>query len=113
MGCRSGGRCRDEAVAEPPSAPSNGVLGSQTAERLGVERADGRTILIGDQWFTVIGLLDPIPLYETLDYAVFIGYPIAAELFDTPLNPSAVYVTTDPASISASLCSLVASGSPM
>lgn len=72
------------------------VLGSATAERLGIDHADGRTVIIGDEPFTVIGILDSVPLYATLDASAFIGYPIAEELFDTSRAPSAVYVVTDP-----------------
>lgn len=91
------GRWHDNASIHLPTV----VLGSKAAERLGIDHVDGRTVLIGDQWFTVIGILDPIPLYETLDSAVFVGYPIAAERFNTPANPGTVYVTTDPDSIDA------------
>ncbi|MFJ8747720.1 ABC transporter permease, partial [Embleya sp. NPDC127516] len=37
------------------------VLGSRAAELLGVDGPD-RQVWIGDRWFTVIGILDPIPL---------------------------------------------------
>ena len=35
------------------------------------------------QWFAVIGILEPAPLAPDLDSAALIGYPVAAELFDT------------------------------
>ena len=55
-----------EATAQVPAA----VLGSVTAERLGVERVDqGMTILIGGEWFVVVGVLEPFPLAPDLDRA--------------------------------------------
>jgi putative ABC transport system permease protein len=37
-----------------------------------------------------------VPLYDTLDTAAFIGYPIADELFDTTRAPTSIYVVADP-----------------
>jgi putative ABC transport system permease protein len=86
------GRWHDAASERLPTV----VLGAVAAQRLGIGNVDGRAVLIGDQWFTVIGILEPIPLYNTLDSAALIGYPIAEELFDADPSPSTVYVTTDP-----------------
>lgn len=85
------GRWLDRAVETLPVT----VLGAIAAERLGVTEADGRAVLIGDELFTVVGVLDPVPLYETLDAVAFVGHPIAAEIFDDAADPSAVYVVAD------------------
>ena len=55
------------------------VLGSAAAERLGIGdgRADHRCCL-GGQWFTVVGILDPVPLAPELDSAALVGWPAAA-----------------------------------
>lgn len=71
------------------------VLGSLTAERLGIGAADGRAVLIGDELFTVVGILHPVPLYDTLDSSAFVGYPVAEELFEAGRAPSTVYVVAD------------------
>ena len=71
------------------------VLGSVSAERLGVEAVNqGMQVLIGDEWFTVVGILDSFPLASDLDRAVFIGKPIAESLFDAELNPTIIYLRT-------------------
>lgn len=73
------------------------VLGSVAAERLGiVDVSDGKLVYLGEEWFTVIGILDPFPLAADLDRAVLIGKEVAVDLFDVELNPSIVYVRTDP-----------------
>ncbi|MEM7273890.1 MAG: ABC transporter permease, partial [Actinomycetota bacterium] len=85
-----------EATAAVPTV----VLGSVTAERLGVERVDhGMMLLIGGEWFTVIGVLEPFPLAPDLDRGALIGKPVAESLFESELNPSAIYLRTNPARI--------------
>ena len=76
------------------------VLGSVTAERLGVEQVDqGMMILIGGEWFTVVGVLEPFPLAADLDRGALIGKSVAASTFESELNPTAIYLRTDPTKI--------------
>ena len=87
------GQWLTEATAEVPTV----VLGAVTAQRLGVERVDqGMTLLIGGEWFTVIGVLEPFPLAPDLDRGALVGKPAAEHLFESELSPSAVYLRTDP-----------------
>ena len=81
----------DAATARYPAA----VLGSKAAERLGIERA-GVDVWIGEQWFTVIGILDPIELAPDLDTAALIGPPIAKELFGAEGSASTIFVRANP-----------------
>src|SRR4029450_10705354 len=52
------------------------VLGSDTAERLGITRP-GVDVWLGDQWFTVVGILNHVELDPELDNAALIGLPVA------------------------------------
>jgi putative ABC transport system permease protein len=91
-GTVAAGRFLDSAAERFPTV----VLGSVAAERLGVTEAEvGDQVYIGGRWFTVIGILDPMPLAEDIERAALIGYPVAAELFDTDRNPSQIYVRVD------------------
>jgi len=73
------------------------VLGSVAAERLGItDVGDGQQILIGDQWFTVVGVLRPFPLAADLDRSALMGMGAAETYLGADLNPSTVYVQTDP-----------------
>lgn len=93
-GSLADGSWLNEATATTP----NVVLGSVAAERHGVvDVSAGIQILIGGEWFTVVGILDSFPLAPDLDRAVMVGLPIAAELFEVELNPSIIYLRTDPA----------------
>jgi putative ABC transport system permease protein len=68
------------------------VLGSTAAQRLGVGMAsvDTRVWLAG-QWFTVVGVLDPVPLAPELNYAALIGWPVATTQLRFDGYPATVY----------------------
>jgi putative ABC transport system permease protein len=73
------------------------VLGAIAAERLGIsEVTDGERIWIGEQWFSVIGILQPVELAQDLDRSVLIGRGVATELMDTDEAPGTVYIRSDP-----------------
>lgn len=76
------------------------VLGAVAAQRLGVQRltVDGRPVqvYIGGTWFTVAGVMGPLPLAPEIERAALIGYPIAHELFGTTRHASTLYVRADP-----------------
>ena len=87
---------------EATASTTNVVLGSVTAERLGVVDVSlGTIIFLGGEWFTVIGVLEPFPLAPDLDRAALIGKPIAESLFEVELNPSTIYVRTSPEQVDA------------
>ena len=74
---------------------TNVVLGSVSAERLGIEEVDnGIQVLIGGEWFTVVGVLEPFPLAADLDRSALIGKGAAEAVFEADLNPSIVYLRT-------------------
>lgn len=90
------GRFLDAAAERYPLV----VLGGVAAQRLGVDAlsADGRPVqaYIGGSWFTVIGVLAPLPLAPEIERAALIGYPVAHRLFGTARSASTLYVRADP-----------------
>lgn len=76
------------------------VLGLLAARRLGVERlaVNGRPlqVYIGETWFTVVGIMGPVPLAPEIERAALIGYPVARRLFGATRHASIVYVRADP-----------------
>jgi putative ABC transport system permease protein len=73
------------------------VLGSVAATRLGVNRAGGQ-VWLGDRWFTVVGILNAMPLSPEIERAALIGWPAAAKLgFDG--HPTTVYVRATDAEV--------------
>ena len=76
------------------------VLGSVAAQRLGITSVGGgQQILIGDVWFTVVGILNPFPLAADLDRSALIGMGAASTYLGADLAPSTIYVQTDPKQI--------------
>ena len=79
---------------------TNVVLGSVSAERLGLEEVDeGFQVYLGGEWFTVVGILEPFPLAADLDRSALIGKGAADSVFDADLNPSIIYLRTAPDAI--------------
>ena len=88
------GRFLDAAIERYPVV----VLGATAAERLGIVDLDAPVqVWIADRWFTVVGILDELPLAPELDRAALIGRPAAEAWLDAEVAPSTVYVRTDPA----------------
>ena len=82
------GRWLDDALSAYPTV----VLGATTAERLGISQTDGRVaVWLGDEWFTVVGVLAPAPLAPELDAAALVGWPIAQELLGYDGAPTRLY----------------------
>jgi putative ABC transport system permease protein len=76
------------------------VLGDVAAERLGISDLNPRPrVYLGDTWFTVIGVIDELPLHPDLERGAFIGPGIANQLFDTPAAPTSIYLRVNPESI--------------
>jgi putative ABC transport system permease protein len=76
------------------------VLGQDAAERLGIDRT-GVRVWLGNRWFLVIGILDPVALDDTLDSAALIGYGVAKRLFDADRSASTIYVRADTDAVNA------------
>ena len=67
------------------------VLGSTAADRLGYDHPDGQ-VSIGNRWFTVLGILAPVPLAPDLDQAVLVGWDAARDLLGFDGHPTVIYV---------------------
>ncbi len=96
----AGGRFLDAAAETLPTV----ILGDDAARRLGISVADlasNPRVWLGEEWFAVIGILEPAPLAPDLDSAALIGYPVADELFGTTRSPSTLFVRTSPDQVEA------------
>ena len=90
------GRFLDAATDRYPTT----VLGSVAAQRLGIDRVGGR-VWLGAQWFTVIGILDDVPLAPEIDRSALIGFPMAETLAGKRAAPGTVYLRTNPSQVDA------------
>jgi putative ABC transport system permease protein len=87
------------------------VLGAATAQQLGIDRV-GSQVWLGGRWFTVVGILAPVPLAPELDRTALIGFPAAKSLFGNDGSPSTVYVRADPDQVSGVQGVLAATANP-
>jgi putative ABC transport system permease protein len=89
------------------------VLGSAAARRLGVGTAGADIqVYVGGRWFTVIGILDPVPLAPELDSTALVGWPAAVSYLDFDGHPTTVYTRTADASVPAVQAVLAATANP-
>jgi putative ABC transport system permease protein len=72
------------------------VLGSVAATRLGVTDlpagTPGPQLMIGDQWFTVIGILHDVPLSPDIDRSALIGWDAAKTRVHFDGHPTVIYL---------------------
>ena len=103
------GRWLNAATAGYPAV----VLGSRTADRLGIA-TDGPDIqvYIGGKWFTVIGILQPVPLAPELDNAALIGWDVAKSALDFDGHPTVVYCRSRENAVSDVQAVLAATANP-
>jgi putative ABC transport system permease protein len=93
VGQMADGEWLDEARAGLPVV----VLGSEAAERLGItDVGDGVQVWLGEQWFTVIGIMEPFELAPDLDTSAIIGRDIATAELGAAETPGTIYLRTDP-----------------
>ncbi|HTJ32107.1 MAG TPA: ABC transporter permease [Dactylosporangium sp.] len=68
------------------------VLGSRAASILGLTDGGlGLNVWLGEHWFTVVGILDPVPLAPELDSAALIGWPAASDVLGFDGHPTTIY----------------------
>jgi putative ABC transport system permease protein len=76
------------------------VLGATAADRLGIDHVgDGVQVWIGNRWYTVVGILDPVTLAPELDSYALVGLDYAENALGADDSPSYVYVRANPDSV--------------
>ncbi|MFD4668239.1 ABC transporter permease [Lentzea sp. NPDC058450] len=69
------------------------VLGNVAAQRLGIPDVGARpAIFVGERWFTVTGVLAPLPLAPDLERSVLVGWDAARTQLGFDGHPTVVYV---------------------
>ncbi|MBL7260384.1 ABC transporter permease [Paractinoplanes lichenicola] len=84
------------------------VLGSTAARRLG----DVPSVYLGGRWWTVTGVLDPVPLAPELDQSVLIGWESAASYLGFDGHPTTVYTRSADALVEAVRAVLAPTANP-
>lgn len=76
----------NEATGQYPAV----VLGKLAADRLGVYEV-GDQVYIGGRWFTVVGVLNSLPLAPEIDRAALVGWPYATSRLGFDGYPTTIY----------------------
>ena len=73
------------------------VLGAVAAQTLGIDRVPpGTQVYLAGRYFTVIGILRPVPLAPAIDEAALVGFPVADSLLGLAGHPTQIYLRTVP-----------------
>jgi putative ABC transport system permease protein len=87
------------------------VLGSVAAQRLGIDKV-GEQVYIGTQYFTVVGILNSVPLAPEIDRSALVGWPAAQTHLGFDGHPTTVYERSDPSQVNAVYQVLAATVNP-
>jgi putative ABC transport system permease protein len=89
------------------------VLGASAASRLGIGAAGPSVrVLLGGRWFTVVGVLAPVPLAPELDSAALVGWPAAASYLGFDEHPTTVYTRSRESAVEGVRSVLAATANP-
>ncbi|MEU3452915.1 ABC transporter permease [Micromonospora sp. NPDC006766] len=89
------------------------VLGATTARRLGIGAAGTDVqVQLGPRWFTVVGILAPVPLAPELDLSALVGWDAAAAYLGFDGHPTTVYARTADTAVEAVRAVLGATANP-
>ena len=89
------------------------VLGASAADRLGITRAGPDVaVWLGGQWFTVIGILDPVGLVPDLDATALVGWPVAGDRLGFDGHPTTIYERSDDQAVAKVRSLLAATANP-
>jgi putative ABC transport system permease protein len=90
------GRFLDAATEPYPTV----VLGADGARLLGIDHLDFPfEVWVGDRWFTVIGILAPVPLAPEIDRSVLVSWPAAQRWLRFDGHPTTLYERSDDSAV--------------
>jgi ABC-type antimicrobial peptide transport system permease subunit len=76
------------------------VLGAEAAKRLGISRV-GEQVWVKNRWFTVVGILDALPLAPEVDRSALIGWEAAGRYLAFDGHPTTLYERSTDAAVAA------------
>ena len=78
------------------------VLGAVAAKTLGISRVPvGTLVYIDGRYFSVVGILHPVPLAPEVDEAALVGFPVADQLLGLGGHPTEIYLRAEPDQVAA------------
>lgn len=108
-GSVASGEFLNQATAHFPAV----VLGWSAAELLGIAGLQFPTqVDVSGHYFTVVGILEPVPLTPEIDDAALIGFPVAQAVFSYDSGPTEIYLRAHPSQVTAVQSVLAATADP-
>ena len=90
------------------------VLGYDVARTLGIDGAGPTSrVWLGRHWFTVAGILRPVPFAPEIDRSALVSFPAATRLFGYDGRPTRIYLRSDPDHVPAVADVLAATADPV
>ncbi|HEY4849176.1 MAG TPA: ABC transporter permease [Streptosporangiaceae bacterium] len=78
------------------------VLGAVAARTLGIAAVPpGTQVYLAGQYFTVVGILRPVPLAPEIDEAALVGFPVANARLGLGGHPTEIYLRAEPDQVQA------------
>jgi putative ABC transport system permease protein len=78
------------------------VLGAVAAQTLGISRVPvGTLVYLDGRYFSVVGILRPVPLAPEIDEAALVGFPVADQLLGLSGRPTEIYLRSSPDQVEA------------
>jgi putative ABC transport system permease protein len=78
------------------------VLGAIAARTLGITRVPpGTLVYLGGRYFSVVGILRPVPLAPEIDEAALVGFPVANALLGLGGHATEIYLRAQPDQVQA------------
>ncbi|MCW2909091.1 MAG: transporter related protein [Actinomycetia bacterium] len=78
------------------------VLGAIAARTLGITRVPpGTLVYLGGQYFSVVGILRPVPLAPEIDQAALVGFPVANAQLGLGGHATEIYLRSQPDQVQA------------
>jgi putative ABC transport system permease protein len=78
------------------------VLGAGAARTLGITRVPpGTQVYLGGQYFSVVGILRPVPLAPEIDEAALVGFPVANTRLGLGGHATEIYLRAQPDQVQA------------
>jgi putative ABC transport system permease protein len=97
------------ATAQEPVA----VLGATAAQLLGIDQIfPGERIWVGNQWFYVVGILNPAGLTPEIDRSVLVGFPAAEKYLGFDGYPSQIYTRAQTSQVNTVQALLASTANP-
>jgi putative ABC transport system permease protein len=89
------------------------VLGAAAARTLGITAVPpGTQVYLGGQYFTVVGILRPVPLAPEIDEAALVGFAVANTSLGLGGHPTEIYLRAAPDQVQAVAAVLPFTASP-